>query len=112
MGTLDVALPVGFGVVGGLNVALGVAVLARSRRQRGVTIWRGQRLVAPRLYACVHLFLGLLFTVMALSGVVKPRSNGDDLLFLAGTMFGAAVIVTAVMWFLRWVRTARHPTSS
>ncbi|MER6593474.1 hypothetical protein ABT214_16810 [Micromonospora purpureochromogenes] len=116
MGTLDVVFAVGAGVVAGLNVAVGVAMLVRSRHQPGAILWRGQRLVAPRLAACVHLCLGLFFATMALSDVLfEPRSKGDDLMFLVGRVFAASTIVTGVMWFILWIhgrsRTAQHPTA-
>jgi hypothetical protein len=113
MGTPDVALAVLSGVVAGLNVALGVAMLLRSRHQPSAILWRGQRLVAPRLAACFHLFLGLLFATMALSPVLfEPGSIGNGLMVLVATVFLAAFTVTSIMWFRRKGRAARHPTSS
>ncbi|MDZ5447392.1 hypothetical protein U2F26_32590 [Micromonospora sp. 4G57] len=107
MGTLDVAFAVGTGVVAGLNVAVGVAMLVRSRHQPGAIRWRGQWLVAPRLAACAYLCLGLFFAIMALSDVLFERgSKGDDLMFLVGMVFAAATIVTGVMWLHRRSRTA------
>ncbi|WP_091337537.1 hypothetical protein [Micromonospora rhizosphaerae] len=116
MEALDVGFAVGAGVVAGLNVAVGVAMLVRSRHQPGAIRWRGQRLVAPRLFACLHLCLGLFFATMALSDVLfEPRSKGDDLMFLVGTVFAAAGIVSSVMWLILWFhgrsRTAQHPTA-
>lgn len=116
METLDVGFAVGAGIVAGLNVAVGVAMLVRSRHQPGAIRWRGQRLVAPRLFACLHLCLGLFFATMALNEVFFERgSKGDDLLFFVGRGFAAATMVSSVMWFILWFlrrsRTAQHPTA-
>ncbi|MEN3614440.1 hypothetical protein AAH979_33485 [Plantactinospora sp. ZYX-F-223] len=111
MGTRDAVLSVGAGVVAVLHLAIGVAILMRSRHQRGVILWRGQRIGAPRLAACTYLLGGLFFATTALSDVFEPRTNGDDLVFLAGTVFAAAGVITGLVWLVRRRgprRTRRH----
>jgi hypothetical protein len=111
MGTQDVVLTVVFGVVAGIHGTLGVAMLLRSRHRPNAILWRGQRIVAPRLAACFYLFAGLTFATMALSEVFfEPGSSGGGLMLLAAAALFAATIVTGVMWFLRRGRTAQHPT--
>jgi hypothetical protein len=111
MGTLVVV--VFTSVVAGLNVAIGVAMTVRSRRQPSAILWRGKRLVAPRLAACSYLFLGLFFADLAISHVLfEPGSKGNGFMVLVATVFAVATTVTSVMWSRRRGSAARHPTPS
>ena len=114
--TLDAVFIVSAGVVAALEVALGVATLARSHHQQGANLSRGRRIVVPWLATCVYLFLALVFATLALQGDVEPGSDGNELLHLAGDVFAVAGIVTSLAWFVIRVlwrgRTAQHPTSS
>ncbi|MFC0534002.1 hypothetical protein [Phytohabitans kaempferiae] len=102
MESADPALSVLLGVVAVTNGGLGVAMLLRSRDRSGEVLWRGRRLVAPRLFGCAFLFLGLTFAAAALRySVFASRSVGTLVAILAAFMFAVVATVAFMLWAAR-----------
>ncbi|MEV0734081.1 hypothetical protein [Polymorphospora sp. NPDC050346] len=102
MTTIDVVLAAGSGIVAGLTGTIGVALLLRSRRHRDAVMWRGGRMGAPRLLGSMFVLIGLAMATMTVSRVFfEPGGGADGLMFLVGTVFVGAAIVTGVRWFHR-----------
>jgi hypothetical protein len=95
---VDPALSAFLGVVAVLCGGVGVAMLVRSRHGSDEVLWRGRRLVAPRLYGCAFLFLGLTFAAVALRySIFASRSIGTLFAILAGLTFAIAAAVAFIM---------------
>jgi hypothetical protein len=113
MGAPDIALTACFSVVAAANIAIGSAMLWRSRHKADAIQWRGQHLAAPRWAGRGHLFLGLTFGILALGDVLfEPGTAGGRLMLLAAMGSAVGTIVAGIMWFLRRGRAATYPPRS